>query len=77
MRMQQVQKGASGLKVVGGNGVAANIIYSDVAACNAIIHLIDAVLSPAAAVQAPTAMPAAAAMAPSVAPVAHLAAAGR
>ncbi|KAK9918228.1 hypothetical protein WJX75_002403 [Coccomyxa subellipsoidea] len=60
-----VQTSAAGVKVVGGNGVAANVIYPDVQACNAIIHVIDAVLSPAAAAPAPMpAMTAAAAVAP-------------
>ena len=59
---------AAGVTVVGGNGIAANVIYPDVAACNAIIHIIDAVLSPAAAATAPMpAMPAAAAVAPAAA----------
>lgn len=54
--MLQVQKSDAGVKVVGANGVVANVIYPDVAACNAIIHVIDAVLG--TAVSVPTNVPA-------------------
>ncbi len=61
--MTQVQAGANGVKLLGGNGIVANVIYADVVACNAIIHVIDAVLAPAPAAPAPM-LPAAAAAAP-------------
>ena len=66
----QVQKSDAGVKVVGGNDVVANVIYPDVAACNAIIHVIDAVLGTAVA------MPAAAAIAPAAAAVPPMPATG-
>lgn len=62
----QVQKTDAGVKIVGGNGVVANVIYPDVTACNAIIHVIDAVLGTAVAARPVTAAlaPVAAAMPP-------------
>ena len=58
----QVQKSGSAIKLLSSDGATtASIIYPDVQACNALIQVIDTVLSPAASSSA--AAPAAAAAA--------------
>ena len=62
----QVQKTGSTIKLLSSDGATtAGIIYPDVQACNALIQVIDTVLSPAASGSA--AAPAAAAAQPAAA----------
>lgn len=56
----QVQKSGNSIKLLSSDGqTSATIVYPDVRACNAIIQVVDTVLSPAAsaaAAAAPTAV---------------------
>jgi Fasciclin domain len=42
----QVRKAGSGITVVPSGGSPAHVILGDIAACNAIVHVIDTVLLP-------------------------------